>query len=133
MTDPAAAIDLPAFRCTGCGKCCLEGAGWLPLTEADIARFEAAAPRALKYVAWEGAPGERRGGLSRSVAGGRETARCPFIRKVRGEPRYACGIYDARPDVCRRYPTSPDHARYTGCDGYDVPPASGKAERGSRR
>jgi len=110
----------PVFRCTGCGKCCLEGAGWLPLAEADIARFEAMAPQALKFVAWEGAAGARRGGLSRSIVTGRETTRCPFIRKVPGRSRYSCRIYDARPDVCRRYPTTPDHARYTGCEGFDA-------------
>lgn len=106
------------FRCTACGKCCLEGAGWLPLVESDIALWEAEAPHLLKYAAWEGDPGERRGGLSRSNAGGRDSTRCPFVRKRRGRQEYYCRIYDVRPTVCRRYPTSPDHALYTGCEGY---------------
>lgn len=109
------------FRCTACGKCCLEGAGWLPVAEADIARFEAEAPHVLEFVTWEGEPGDRRGSLSRSVVSGRETTRCPFVRKRRGKAEYYCRIYDVRPQVCRRYPTSPDHARFTGCEGYDVP------------
>ena len=113
--------DAGQFSCNGCGKCCLEGAGWLPLVEADIACLEEQAPHVLQYVAWEGAPGERRGSLSRTVVTGRETTRCPFVRKVRGKPQYTCGIYDVRPTVCRRYPTSRDHALYTGCGGYDVP------------
>ena len=51
------------FHCTACGKCCLEGAGWLPVVEADIARWETSAPHVLRYVAWEGEAGKRRGGL----------------------------------------------------------------------
>ncbi|MDD9903913.1 MAG: YkgJ family cysteine cluster protein [Rhodospirillaceae bacterium] len=109
------------FHCTACGKCCLEGAGWLPVVEADIARWETSAPHVLRYVAWEGEAGERRGGLSRSVVTGRETTRCPFVRKRRGRAEYYCRIYEVRPQVCRRYPTSPDHALYTGCDGAFVP------------
>ena len=109
------------FYCTACGKCCLEGAGWLPVVEADIARWETSAPHVLHYVAWEGEAGERRGGLSRSVVTGRETTQCPFVRKRRGRAEYYCRIYEVRPQVCRRYPTSPDHALYTGCDGEFVP------------
>jgi Fe-S-cluster containining protein len=38
---------------------------------------------------------------------GRE--RCPFVRKVRGQPRYLCTIYETRPQVCRDYePWAPD-------------------------
>lgn len=90
----------------------------MPLVESDIALWEAEAPHLLKYAAWEGDPGERRGGLSRSNAGGRDSTRCPFVRKRRGRQEYYCRIYDVRPTVCRRYPTSPDHALYTGCEGY---------------
>lgn len=116
MTD-----DAPVFHCTGCGKCCLEGAGWLPLVEEDIARLEGQAPHVLKYVTWEGEPGARRGSLSSTIVTGRETTRCPFVRKRRGRPEYDCRIYEVRPQVCRRYPTSPDHALYTGCEGHFEP------------
>lgn len=120
MADPII-DDAPEFNCTACGKCCLEGAGWLPLVEDDIARLEGQGPEVLKYVTWQGEPGARQGSLSSTLVTGRETTRCPFIRKRRGRAAYDCRIYEVRPNVCRRYPTSPDHARYTGCDGYDVP------------
>ena len=32
-----------------------------------------------------------------------ERYRCPFVRKVRGQPRYLCTIYETRPQVCRDY------------------------------
>jgi Fe-S-cluster containining protein len=34
---------------------------------------------------------------------GRERSRCPFVRKVRGQNRYLCTIYETRPQVCRDY------------------------------
>ena len=117
--------DAAQFTCNGCGKCCLEGAGWLPLVEADITLFEEQAPHVLQYVTWQGDPGARQGSLSRTVVTGRETTRCPFVRKLRGRAQYTCGIYDVRPTVCRRYPTSRDHALYTGCEGYDMPVGGG--------
>jgi Fe-S-cluster containining protein len=33
----------------------------------------------------------------------RELERCPFVRKVRGQNRYLCTIYETRPQVCRDY------------------------------
>ncbi|NKB58573.1 MAG: hypothetical protein GKS00_19765 [Alphaproteobacteria bacterium] len=116
MADPVT-DDVAEFRCTACGKCCLEGAGWLPLVEEDIARLEAQAPQVLKFVTWEGEPGARQGSLSSTIVTGRETTRCPFVRKRRGRAEYDCRIYEVRPQVCRRYPTSPEHALYTGCEG----------------
>lgn len=34
---------------------------------------------------------------------GVERLRCPFVRKVRNQPRYLCTIYETRPQVCRDY------------------------------
>ncbi len=120
MAEPAPEVAA-AFRCTACGKCCLEGAGRLPVVEADVALWEAQAPQVLKYVTWEGDTGARRGSLSRSVVTGHKATRCPFIRKHRGRAQYYCRIYEVRPQVCRRYPTSPEHALYTDCEGFVVP------------
>ncbi len=125
MAEPAPEVAA-AFRCTACGKCCLEGAGQLPVVEADIALWETQVPMVLRYVTWKGETGARQGTLSRSVVTGRDTARCPFVRKHRGKAEYYCRIYEVRPQVCRRYPTSPEHALYTGCEGY-VAPTDGDA------
>jgi Fe-S-cluster containining protein len=32
---------------------------------------------------------------------GIERERCPFVRKVRGQQRYLCTIYETRPQTCR--------------------------------
>jgi Fe-S-cluster containining protein len=30
--------------------------------------------------------------------------RCPFLRKIRKTDKYACLIYETRPEICKRYP-----------------------------
>lgn len=113
------------FNCTGCGKCCLEGAGALPVVEEDIARWEEQAPHVLKSVTWQGKAGARQGIHAGSTVTGRETTRCPWIKKYPGRPQYYCRIYETRPQVCRTYPTSREHALYTDCEGYDAPAVKG--------
>lgn len=50
---------------------------------------------------------------------GDDVDRCPWLRKVRGQDRYQCRIYTLRPDICRNYPLSQEHAERTGCPGFD--------------
>jgi Fe-S-cluster containining protein len=49
---------------------------------------------------------------------GEDVPRCPWLRKVRGADRYVCRIHDLKPDHCRRYPQSREHAAKTGCPGF---------------
>jgi len=107
--------DIPGFRCTDCGKCCLEGAGILPVVEADIALWEAHAPQVLDYVKIAGPAGERSGEMGKA----NKSTRCLWIKKFPGRDQYYCRIYQWRPQVCRRYPTSLEHARLTDCPGVD--------------
>lgn len=109
MTDGQA---IPGFHCTDCGTCCLEGASRLPLTAADVARWEQAAPHLLDWVEADGKELRTRPLTARS------STRCPWIRKRRNRDSYYCRIYEVRPEVCRRYPTSREHAAFTGCSGY---------------
>ncbi|MBC8267869.1 MAG: YkgJ family cysteine cluster protein [Rhodospirillaceae bacterium] len=109
--------DIPGFRCTSCGTCCLEGAARLQVTEDDIALWQDQAPHILEFVRLSGRKGQRTGEMGRSVHGGAETTRCVWIKKFPGRDQYYCRIYPWRPRVCRRYPTSIEHARFTDCPG----------------
>lgn len=104
---------MTGFKCTDCGKCCLEGAGQLPVVESDIALWENQARHVLKQLTIEGPPGRRNGKMSSR----RHSTRCPWIRKFPDRDRYYCRIYQWRPRVCRNYPVSPEHARLTDCPG----------------
>ncbi len=107
--------DIHGFNCTDCGKCCLEGAGRLPVVERDIALWQKHAPQVLNYVKYTGPVGKRRGEMGKS----NPSTRCVWIKKFPGRDHYYCRIYQWRPQVCRNYPTSRAHARLTDCPGTD--------------
>lgn len=109
--------DIPNFHCTGCGKCCLEGASRLQAVESDIAMWEERAPHLLQYVVIAGEPGDRTGDIWTGPQSAKDTTRCRWIKKYPGREQYYCRIYEVRPQVCRRYPTSLEHALYTDCPG----------------
>ena len=111
------AVNIPGFHCTRCGKCCVEGASRLSASEADLALWARDAPHVLAYVAVGDGGGALGGDLWISPKTRRDTVRCPWIRKYPNRDRYYCRIYQVRPDVCRRYPTSHQHAAITGCPG----------------
>ena len=110
------------FQCRRCGQCCLNltDAFTACATEADVRRWEAAGrddilawvdpiPIGDQYVydIWV------------SPKTGEDVDRCPWLRKVRGADRYMCRIHDLKPEHCRQYPKSKEHAAETGCPGYE--------------
>lgn len=118
-------VTIPGFHCTECGKCCTEGASRLQATESDIRMWETAAPHVLEWVSGRDDGG---GDLWVSPRTGRDTVRCPWIRKYPHQNRYYCRIYDHRPQVCRRYPTSAEHAVLTDCPGVSSGQDTGRNE-----
>ena len=125
MTDEVTIAD---FHCTRCGKCCVEGASRLSASEADLAMWARHAPHVLTYVAVRNVKGVPQGDLWISPRTGKETTRCPWIRKYPNRDRFYCRIYEVRPDVCRRYPTSRQHAAFTDCPGTFSLPNHGTEE-----
>ncbi|HKI47776.1 MAG TPA: hypothetical protein VKA69_00500, partial [Desulfobacteria bacterium] len=49
---------------------------------------------------------------------GDDVARCPWLRKLPGINKYICRIQDMKPEHCREYPLSREHATETGCPGF---------------
>ena len=60
---------------------------------------------------------------------GDDVTRCPWLRKLPGKNKYICHIHDMKPEHCRKYPHSREHAEETGCPGYD----NAKAEKGRKQ
>ncbi len=56
------------------------------------------APEVLDYV------GGTRRSLWISPETGKETQRCPWLRKLPRQEKYECRIHDVRPEVCRDFP-----------------------------
>ena len=91
-------------------------------TEADISRWEAAGrddilawvdPIALGdvfvYDLWI------------DPETGDDVSQCPWLEQVPDTDRYVCGIHELKPDHCRHYPRSREHAARTGCPGFEPP------------
>lgn len=107
----------PAFECNQCGRCCLKP-DYIAIEDEDRERFRAAGRHDL--VA-ETMLDEWYGFGSSGLFRNRTTKRCPWLRKVRGEPRYYCSIYEVRPNVCRRFATERGQAhaeQFCQCPGF---------------
>jgi len=48
---------------------------------------------------------------------GDDVDRCPWLRKLPNKDKYVCRIQDVKPEHCRNYPRSKEHANKTGCKG----------------
>lgn len=117
---------MPEFVCRQCGHCCLdlkEGKK-SDATEGDVATW-------IKARRWDILQYVRPSFVGRQVFAydiwihpktDLPVKRCPFLRKVRNQPRYYCTIQDLKPYVCRMYPVDEDHAARTGCPGWAAAP-----------
>jgi Fe-S-cluster containining protein len=45
-------------------------------------------------------------------------SRCPWLDKEPGQEKYICRIKALKPEICRDYPVSREHAEETGCPGF---------------
>jgi len=96
----------PGSPCTNCGKCCTNASymGNLQATGEDVKRWRHEGRHdILRFAEVLGRPDDPWADLWADQVTGAERFRCPFVRKVRGQNRYLCTIYETRPQVCRDY------------------------------
>ena len=88
-------------------------------TKADIERWEAAGRNDI--LAWV-APIPVGDALVYDLwidpETGDDVSRCPWLEKAASSDRHTCRIHALKPDHCRNYPQSRQHADETGCPGY---------------
>jgi Fe-S-cluster containining protein len=97
------------FKCQQCGKCCAELGSCLILTAEETQRWlkdrkkyhSNIGMRRLSEFMDEILPGAYDIWISPIT---HDDMNCPFLRKINGEPKYKCLIYDIRPEVCRDFP-----------------------------
>ena len=83
--------------CNQCGKCCTRyGGGDLSASAAEIDWWENHRPDIFEYVS--------EGKIWISPITGKQMSRCPWLRKLPRQNKYACRIYQDRPEDCRHYP-----------------------------
>jgi Fe-S-cluster containining protein len=106
------------FDCQRCGKCCLVHVNRIRVVEQDVCRWKIEGREDI--LAWVcpvdyGIQIDYR--FPVHPATGEDVSRCPFLESLPGEGMYACRIYDARPDACRRFPHSRQEAEAIDCPG----------------
>ncbi|MEM7254920.1 MAG: YkgJ family cysteine cluster protein [Pseudomonadota bacterium] len=96
--------------CNGCGRCCDIAGAWLEATPADLARWEAAGDAGEAVLRYAKRRDDGGAELWIEPDTGRALNHCPWLKrpKVHGRSVAAsrCDIYNLRPTVCRRFPTS---------------------------
>jgi Fe-S-cluster containining protein len=115
--------DILEFTCKQCGHCCLNLSGAIDVcvTEEDVRRWEE--NDRADILAWVDVislgEGHQVYDIWISPTTGDDVARCPWLRKLPGENKYICRIQDMKPEHCRNYPLSREHAEDTGCPGFE--------------
>lgn len=108
------------FRCTGCGRCCTGGPGYVWVTEQEIETMAAQMnlPLDLFYRRYIRRVGQRFSLIER------KNGDCIFLRNGK-----ECELYTARPEQCRTFPFWPLSLRSRDawnqlakdCEGVDHP------------
>ena len=111
------------FVCKRCGNCCLNlaDAYQCSVDQADVAIWrEKLRDDILEWVdAIDCGHGEKVYDIWINPRTGDDVTRCPWLRKLPNKNQYACRIHEVKPRVCREYPKTEEHARKTGCKGFD--------------
>lgn len=99
--------------CNQCGKCCSNYAdGGLSATASEIEWWETFRPEIFRYV------GD--GKIWISPITGKQMPRCPWLRKLPGQDKHICRIYEDRPDDCRHYPVNVEQMVVDECEMLEV-------------
>ncbi|MBC8440559.1 MAG: YkgJ family cysteine cluster protein [Deltaproteobacteria bacterium] len=111
------------FKCKQCGNCCLNlsDAFQTSVSDEEMALWEMEG----RYDILEWVTSIHLGedhyihDIWISPKTGDDVARCPWLRKLPKQDKYICRIHDLKPEHCRNYPQSSEHAEKTGCRGFE--------------
>ena len=109
------------FKCKQCGHCCLHlDAFSTCATDEDIKMWQKAGrDDILEWVDPIQLGNHFIYDIWISPVTHDDVKRCPWLRKLPNQDKYVCRIHDLKPEHCRAYPRSREHARKTGCKGFD--------------
>jgi Fe-S-cluster containining protein len=109
------------FKCKQCGHCCLNlDAFSTCATDEDIQMWQKAGrDDILEWVDPIQLGNHFIYDIWINPVTNDDVKRCPWLRKLPNQDKYICRIHDLKPEHCRAYPKSREHARKTGCKGFD--------------
>ena len=104
--------------CTQCGRCCTNEnfMGSLAASGEDVRRWRKEGRGDILEWVWIFGDADDPWGDLWINSAEHEAQRCPFVRKVRGQDKYVCRIYETRPAVCRAYPQNVEHMKAVNCE-----------------
>jgi len=110
------------FKCKQCGNCCLNlNICYTAVTDEDVKRWKDTGRDDI-LACVNSIPlgnGQYIHDIWFSATTKEEVNRCPWLRKLPNKNKYICRINDTKPEVCRNYPLSKEHAIETGCNGFN--------------
>lgn len=110
-------ISAEGFSCKQCGNCCLNLDGYYTCaTKNDIRMWEENGRNDI--LRWVDKVGDGIYDIWINPRTGDDVSRCPWLRKLPQHEKYICRIHDMKPEVCKDYPISKNHAEVTGCKGW---------------
>jgi Fe-S-cluster containining protein len=109
------------FKCIRCGNCCLNlyDAFYTCATKDDVAMWQNEGREdILEWVDPIHIGGDQYVfDIWINPQTGEDVQRCPWLRKLPNKEKHICRIHDVKPEHCKAYPRSKDHALRTGCKG----------------
>jgi Fe-S-cluster containining protein len=89
---------LPVHFCIGCGACCRNFA-YIPVSQKDVGTLETfTGIKSEEFTDKVDKSGEKR------FMKFQDNGDCIFLEK--NDDGYFCSVYEARPETCRRYPST---------------------------
>jgi len=111
------------FKCIQCGNCCLNlsDAFQTSVSDEDIAMWEREGRFDILQWVHPIPLGEDHYiyDIWINPKTDDDVWRCPWLRKLPKQDKYICQIHDVKPEHCRKYPKSREHAEETGCRGFE--------------
>jgi Fe-S-cluster containining protein len=109
------------FVCRQCGQCCRSLDYHREVTAEDVVHWrESGRTDILEWVGVYEQEGKETAYRIWTIPGTAQPAEnCPFLEAISPENRWVCRIHDAKPGICRQYPSSRKHAVMTGCPGFE--------------
>ena len=100
-------------ECNQCGKCCANYSdGGLSASASEIEYWEIFRPAIFKYV--------KAGKIWTCPSSGKQLKRCPWLREVPAQDKFACDIYHDRPNDCKHYPVTIDQMIQDECEMLEI-------------
>jgi len=105
------------FRCKRCGRCCLKLGDEIGIRENDIFRWKKQGRKNILAWVYIYPFKNPRGDAWFHPRTTKEVDRCPWLKRLQNK-KYICTIQNTKPEACKEFPESKEHAEKYNCPGF---------------